>query len=345
MSAATTSTAPVEQPKAQLYSFPGSVWASSPRLALIEKGYSPSDVEIRTVDLLKGENFAPSYLRLNSKATLPTLVVPLASTISGEVDTKYRAITTSDEVLRFLDQSRSAQSLEAKGEAGGKSNPAPMLSPATIDDKAAGDALVALVAGPSADPNFLLLAARTSAELAKQQQGFQATFCKNRYEAIQKYRSEISTTITSTENPRTQQQSAALIKWYDDKLAEISLLTEVYVNDDATAKTKLIEAGVATWKGVGAALTQIEAGLKGPFLLGGQVSLADLQVGVWLARVLSVAQGLYPGESDAVSALSQALSWEGLGEGATTVGPKIGAYWKLLMERPSFQEVYKDGLH
>jgi len=69
---------------------------------MIEKGYSASDYEVRQVNLLQGENFAPTYLRVNSKGTVPTLVVPLADTTGQEVDTKFRAINDSIEIVQFL---------------------------------------------------------------------------------------------------------------------------------------------------------------------------------------------------------------------------------------------------
>lgn len=167
-------------PKTKLYSFDGSVWASVPLLALIEKGYGPDDVDIKTVDLIKGENFSPTYLRINPKATLPSLVVPIADTISKEVDTKYRALTTTQEVIKFLDSSRSAQTLDARGESG-SANAAPVLAPATVEANAIADAIVMLLHSNESDPNFLLLTARTKEELEKQRQGLQGAFIKNRY--------------------------------------------------------------------------------------------------------------------------------------------------------------------
>ena len=91
-----------EAPKATLYSFPLSLWATAPRIALIEKGYTPTDVEIKTVDLLKAENYAPQYLRINPNGTIPTLVVPLSETTSPEVATKFRALTDTISILEFL---------------------------------------------------------------------------------------------------------------------------------------------------------------------------------------------------------------------------------------------------
>lgn len=43
----------------------------------------------------KGENYDPTFLRLNPKATVPTLIVPLSNTLSEEVDSRYKAITES----------------------------------------------------------------------------------------------------------------------------------------------------------------------------------------------------------------------------------------------------------
>lgn len=167
------------QPKAILYTFSGSVWASVPSLALVEKGYHPQDVETKVVNLLLGENFSPAYLRINPKATLPTLVVPLAETMTSEVDTKFRALTNTKEVLRFLDQSRSAHILDQRGE-NATANPAPVLAPATVEGNAIAEKFIEMVHAKEADPNFLLLAAKSVEDIKKQQGGMQGMFVKNR---------------------------------------------------------------------------------------------------------------------------------------------------------------------
>ncbi|CAO1638827.1 unnamed protein product [Sympodiomycopsis kandeliae] len=332
-------------PKAQLYSFPGSVWASVPRLALIEKGYHAEDVEIKTVDLAKGENFAPAFIRINPKATLPTLVVPLAGTITDEVDTKFRAINGAHSVIEFLDQSRNAQLLDARGESG-KANPAPMLGPATIEAKAKADKLIELLHAENVDPNTLLLSARTVEELSTQRKGFQGSFVKARLEAINKYRAETVSSSGSTENPRTQQQSAALVKWYDEKLVSLTPLIKVYIESDSSYSEQFISHGIHAWQQVGKLITALEETIETPYILGGQISLVDLHLGAWFARVQAVAKGLYPDVKDPLQALERALTWQGLGEhGQAQIGPKLRAYWAQLMERPSFQEVYKDGPH
>lgn len=92
---------------------------------------------------MSAENLSPSYLRINEKGAVPTLVVPLAETAGQEVATKFRALTDSIEIAAFIDASRSPQILEIKGESDVK--PAPMLSPATIEGKAANDALIKVI--------------------------------------------------------------------------------------------------------------------------------------------------------------------------------------------------------
>ncbi len=54
-----------------LYHFDASVCSEKVRMVLFEKGL---DWENRSVDLFKGEQFDPSYLKLNPKAVVPTLI-------------------------------------------------------------------------------------------------------------------------------------------------------------------------------------------------------------------------------------------------------------------------------
>ncbi|KIR67179.1 hypothetical protein I312_102515 [Cryptococcus bacillisporus CA1280] len=62
--------------KIQLYEFEGSVWSNVPKLALEEGGLKKDkDVKWISVNLPEGENFEPSYLKINPAGTVPTLVV------------------------------------------------------------------------------------------------------------------------------------------------------------------------------------------------------------------------------------------------------------------------------
>jgi hypothetical protein len=85
------------------------LWGSVPSLCLVEKGYSTSDYEVREVNLFQGENFAPTFLRVNPKGTVPCLVVPIADTTGQEVDTKFRAVNGTIEVVNFLGETEETQ--------------------------------------------------------------------------------------------------------------------------------------------------------------------------------------------------------------------------------------------
>ncbi|EST08609.1 Glutathione S-transferase, N-terminal [Kalmanozyma brasiliensis GHG001] len=329
-----------EVPKATLYTFDGSVWASAPRLALVEKGYASSDIDIKTVDLVKAENFDPSYLRINSKGTVPTLVVPLLETTSAEVATKFRAITDTKAILEFLDKSRRASAVSGDEAAA----PAPILAPATIEGKAVSDEIIRLVHDASVDPNFLLLGARSEAELNAAKGGLPGTFVTNRNNALLAHARELesgsaSKAFDGSANPKSSAIHENLKKWYANKIESQALLTSAYVNGDAAAIAQLTQATTAGWKAVGETLAKLETVVQGPFALGDQISLADLHVIPWLARLGAVATGL-TGDKDPLASLNAVL-----GASGGKVGEKVRGLWTNFSERPSFKTVYGDGLH
>lgn len=330
-----------EVPKATLYTFDGSVWASAPRLALVEKGYSPSDVDVKTVDLVKAENFDPSYLRINSKGTVPTLVVPLLETTSAEVATKFRAINDTKAILEFLDKSRSQNTI-ASDEA--SAAPAPILAPATIEGKATSDEIIKLVHDPTVDPNFLLLGARNEAELNASKNGLPGTFVTNRNTALLQHQKDLENdsapvAFDGSANPKSSAIRENLKKWYADKTTSQSLLTNAYVHGDKDAIEQLIQLTNATWKATGETLAKLETLVQGPFALGDQISLADLHLIPWLARIGAIASGLQGNKSDPLGSLDGVLGANG------KVGEKVRGLWAVFAERPSFKAVYGDGLH
>ncbi|KAF7339894.1 GST N-terminal domain-containing protein [Mycena venus] len=56
-----------------LYLFAGSVWAAAAELAVTELGYKEDDITFKSINLVEGENFMPSFLKINPAGTLPTL--------------------------------------------------------------------------------------------------------------------------------------------------------------------------------------------------------------------------------------------------------------------------------
>ncbi|TFY54805.1 hypothetical protein EVG20_g9561 [Dentipellis fragilis] len=58
--------------KPVFYTFTMSVWSAVPELALIELGLA-DQFDRKNIDLMKGENFNPEFLKINPNATLPTI--------------------------------------------------------------------------------------------------------------------------------------------------------------------------------------------------------------------------------------------------------------------------------
>ncbi|KDQ59651.1 hypothetical protein JAAARDRAFT_33221 [Jaapia argillacea MUCL 33604] len=136
--------------KGTLYTFNLSVWSAVPELALVELGYTDADITKKVVNLVEGENFAPAFLKINPKATLPTL-----QAASGETYTSTATVTKY-----LITNSPSASS----------------ITPGTdIIDKVHEDQY---------DPNFAMLSARSEEELKEKAAGFPALFTRNRQQAL-----------------------------------------------------------------------------------------------------------------------------------------------------------------
>lgn len=78
-------------------------------------------------------------------------------------------------------------------------------------------------------------------------------------------------------------------------------------------------------------------------MLGDQLSLADLHVGVWLARLVYSTSGKAAADStnwpDLLPNLSGPIGVD------FEVGPKVSAFWAEIIARDAFKKVYADGLH
>ncbi|KAH8120122.1 hypothetical protein DFH11DRAFT_1558459 [Phellopilus nigrolimitatus] len=138
--------------KPVLYTFGGSVWSAAPELAIAELGYSSDAIETKVVNLVNGENFAPSFIKINPNATLPTL------TANG---TTY---TNTVDVISYLI----------------KNAPKPVGKPSGTD-------LVKLIHEDSIDPNFALLLSRSDEEKKARTDGIVLTFLANRQSALEKH--------------------------------------------------------------------------------------------------------------------------------------------------------------
>lgn len=80
-----------------LYHFPGSLCSQKVRLALAEKGV-PWDAEV--VDILKGDNLHPDYMKLNPAGVVPTLVH------------NGTPVTGSRQILKYINREFTGPNLE-----------------------------------------------------------------------------------------------------------------------------------------------------------------------------------------------------------------------------------------
>lgn len=116
---------------------------------------------------------------VNPKGTVPALVAPYEHTTSPDIPSKYKSITDTVEVVKFLDSA----TLSA-------SHAAPSLSPATVQGSADSNELIALVHKDDVDPNFLLLSARNDEERQAKLSGLPGQFLKGRQAALERYQKE-----------------------------------------------------------------------------------------------------------------------------------------------------------
>jgi len=312
-----------DRPVAVLYQFNGSCWASVPRLTLIEKGYGADDCIIKDVDLLNAANFSPEYLKINTAGTVPTLVVPqLATAVDNSVSTKYTALTTSIEICEFLDTHRTS---ESRGDA-----PARSLAPASLAAKAASDELIALVHQDSADPNFLLLTARTEAELRANSAGLPGQFVRGRKKALEGY---LAAAETQTE------VSGRMENFLKDKLKAMDGLAYVLDNPTSAPAQEFLAKGQQHYLSVGETLLKLNAKLPREDR-SGFVTLADLHVGGWFARILACAGAKDLKDVDgAFEALYKTFERK---EDELVI---LKLWWSSMVTRKSFQVIYSDGLH
>ncbi|GAA5966538.1 hypothetical protein JCM3765_000951 [Sporobolomyces pararoseus] len=314
-----SSTTTTRQPRATLYTFGGSVWASVPRLVALEKNYTEEELDEKTVDLGKGENFSPAFLKLSPDGHIPVLVVPYEHTLDDTIPTKFRALTGTKDICDFLDLSSTRSA----------THHAPALSPATVQRSADSKELIAHVHKEEApDPNKLLLSFRNEQERDIKFKGLVGGFLNGRQGALERYAKEVGGS------------DAKLKAFYEKKIAENGGLIAMY--EGKVDSTSWQQASQLMWSQVPKTLALLESKLEdtAPYLLGDQISLADLHVAAWFARILAAA-GVTK-VTDLPQALKQLEANFADGE---KVGAKTERWAENLFERKSFKQVYADGMH
>ncbi|KIR29355.1 hypothetical protein I307_01260 [Cryptococcus deuterogattii 99/473] len=294
-----------EFPKAVLYSWPSSVWSTVPRLCLYEKGYSEDEYIVKYVDITKGENFSPSYLKYGP-----------------DFDRSYFRDywRGCEHQISFIERYRY--------------KPAPTLAPATIDGKALSDSVIELVHHPAVDPNFLSLSAVDSEDLERKSRSGPGKSLVDRRKALQNYLAEARKAASETSvSPKNGSLilEQKIVQFLEEKLKSSEEVWQLYHGQSGEEKLKqFFDISIKTWtERLPEACAKLEEMIEEPYFLGDQISLADLHVISWLARLVSIADGSLT--KDGLNALEAKMG--------KPPGDKLRNFWKLWAERESFQKV------
>ncbi|KAH7925182.1 hypothetical protein BV22DRAFT_1195345 [Leucogyrophana mollusca] len=342
----TTMSSPQTIPKAVLYHSPDSVWSATALLALHEKGYGDDEVGLRIVDLTKGEEYAPSFLRLNPKATVPTLIVPLKGSLVPDIESRYKAITDIKSLVEFLDKSRSATSRTHTTSAA----PAPSLSPATIAFATTSAKIIDEIHSSDVSPETLQhLNARDPASLQILAKSLAPTL-KARQEALTGY-------LSDSEGEDAQISEKTRTFWKDKKTATETLLAVFTSAESSGDVDEYFAQAKKTWEAImPRLLLQVNKDIIGPYVLGDQVSVADLHLSAWLTHVVKLSGGSITDNGDIVIKKLERHIGNGFivpedflsivvpAQNETAEKPalrsRLAAFWDAMKERSSWQKVY-----
>ncbi|KAG2159837.1 uncharacterized protein EDB93DRAFT_1244612 [Suillus bovinus] len=281
-------------PKAVLYYSPQSVWSSAVLLALSEKGYGEDEVDLKVVDINKGQEFSPTFLRLSPKAMVPTLIVPLRGSLASDVASRFKAISDTKALIEFLDKSRSQSSHTHTT----SSAPAPSLSPATVAFASASSKIIDSIHADEVSPDRLqYLNARDQASL--QELG------KSLVPILESRRAAIVGYLTDCEQ-KTLQMSEKTKSFWREKQAEAETALSVFSGNDVDG---YLSRSRIMWEiTIPGVLTRLNEEFIGPYALGSsrsyfvwlmitehdtgdQVSIVDIHLSAWLSHLVRLAGG------------------------------------------------------
>lgn len=343
-------------PKAALYYSPLSVWSAVALMTFEEKGYAKDEVDLRVVDLAKGENYNTSFLRLNFKATVPTLVVPLADTLADQAHCRYKALTETKEIVEFLDKSRSALSHTHTT----SSAPAPSLTPATIAASTICSVIIDILHSEEANPNHLrYVNARDEQSLV--------LLAKEVIPSLKGKQELLSSSLSRSAAKEIIVSERVKILW-KEKLDATELLLEVLENaEKATAdldekakadRKEFFKIAQDAWGAhLKEVLLTISKEMVGLYTLADQYSIADLHLAGWLTRVVKLSGGTPEDDGRTIVKKLEEHIGDGFAlpkEHVKDVArrerlghdreAKLEAFWDAVKERESWKKVYQGGL-
>jgi len=264
--------------------------------------YPAGAIDTKVVNLVEGENFAPSFLKLvcswsitiaadglnpaskNPDATLPTL----------EADGKVYTNTT--DVIAYLVQN----------------------APVKVKT---GSSIIQTVHEDKYDPNFALLLSRNDNELSAKGGDLPGLFLAHREAALEKY--------------SATPEAAPFKAFYDAKLAGNGGLLAIYQGKaPEEVKEGFFKQSQAHFANVTAFVFEVlPSHLTGSGFIGGeQPGEDDFHVGAWLTRIAATV-GATSGD-DALKAFEAAYG--------KPVPEKVAAYWNAWIVRSSWKKVYAE---
>ncbi|KAJ7225537.1 hypothetical protein GGX14DRAFT_639472 [Mycena pura] len=339
-------------PKAVLYYSSNSVWSCAVLLALEEKGYADDEVDRKIVDLDKGDNFSVSFLRLNIKGTVPTLVVPFQDSLSVDAERRYKALidpkVRSRAIINFLDQSRSPLSRTRTT----STAPAPTLTPATIAFTATTETILEIIHAEDVSPDIL-------AFINAQDDVTLKTFATNITPAIAGRQKALAECLSDAEAGKIVASAKVKNFWREKQIETEQLLAVLLVADkeeaalesaDKTRRAEFFIKAKAAWGvKVKGACVKLNQEIIGPYALGDQLSTADVSLAAWMRKVVILAGGT--AGNDGATAISTLESYIGFTlaknyqavdarEKEVAMVSKLEAFWQAMSSRSSWKKMY-----
>ncbi|KAG6857539.1 hypothetical protein H0H87_000138 [Tephrocybe sp. NHM501043] len=341
-------------PKAVLYYAPNSIWSAAVLLTLEEKGYGADEIDRKQVDLVNGANFDPTFLRLNPKATLPTLVVPMQNTLADGVNSRYKALTETEAIIDFLDKSRSATSRTRTT----SHAPAPALRPATIAFNTKTKTIIDALHSEGGNPNHLAYVNARNEAALQMLTVEKLPVLTRKHKALDQY-------ISDADNDKLQVSLKTKDFWQRKKEAVAVLLAVIENGQKADAKLtgealrqreQFYAEARKSWEvSLKEVVVKVNSEVIGPFSLGDQLSIADLHLASWLARLVKLSGGVYGDEGDkAIGKLETHIGGDFRlvkdfeveeAQGKAVKQSKLAAFWDATQGRESWKQVYRQGLY
>ncbi|KAF7306906.1 Glycosyltransferase family 31 protein [Mycena indigotica] len=315
-------------PKAVLYYSESNCWSDATMIALAEKGYTSDELDKKIVDISKGENLILPYLRINIKGTVPTLVVPFQDSLSGDVESRYKALSDPKAIIDFLDEARGSVSRTRTT----STAPAPALRPATVAYSAVTTALREILHSEEVSPDRLALLNARDEESLK-------TLAITK-EPILKGIQQTLVQCLADADAGTIQASEKVKSFWRQKLSDTEELLQVLQAADKETESlnetarkereEFLQKAKTIWQvTVKETCVKVNQDIIGPYVLGDQFSVADISLGSWLRMMVQLA-GATATDDDGVQKLEAYI-----GGGLSL--DKLTVFWAQVKERASWK--------